>query len=1208
MLKANCVRRDLLTSTSSFILLLVVVLCPTAIIAQVDAGTISGVIKDSSGAVVPGATITLTNSATNLSLKTTTNGVGLYQFSAVRIGTYKLTAEAPGFAKMNQENAKLAIQQNLVVDFTLQPGSVDQVIQVTTAPPQLQTEDASVGNVVEGKSINSLPLNGRNYTFLAQLDAGVTQSQQDSRGLGSSGSFAANGIPANQNNYLLDGIDNNSNLVDFLNGNSYVYRPSVDALSEFKVQTSNFSAEFGRAGGAVLNATIKSGTTQFHGTLWEFFRNDGLDAENYFETAKGRFQQNQFGASIGGPLGGHGNMRTFFFVDYEGTAINQATPYVSTVPTNLERNSGFANMSELLTQGGTQTDLLGRTFPAGTVFDPATTRTITSGQIDSVTGLQAKGNGYAREPFPKVGGQANILPANRLDSNAIKLLNAFPTPTGNTLFNNYASDPLLTDRLHQGDFRLDQSFSSRDQAFARFSRGDDQQHIPGPIATIINGGGFNAGDQTSVSENTVIGWTHIFNPNLINELRLGFVSVDTLRAQAFASQSTAPTDYGIQGVPQAPNNGGLPTYTLTGLVEIGGSPWEPTHEGNNTYQMTENVIKTVGRHTFKGGFEFQHVVLHFYQPAYGRGDFDFNGSYTEVPTFSSGNTGIAQLLLTPIASTAGGPNNVGGADIVRGSNQATPSTVRKYYAGYGQDDFKLSSALTLNLGLRYEYFGHGIFPGGAGLNYIPGLGSTAAQLMMPTNTCNAAKGGSLLSADILTKLAADNIAITCTGNNQLVNSDKADFAPRVGLAYSITPTLVARSAYGFFYGTTVNGDNLVNGINYPFSYSQTFNQTDPGHPVLFPNGSVATFENGLSALTFNPTNVPAAGVGFTGTDLNFRTPYTMEYNLSLQYGFSTHQSATVGYVGTQGRHLQVHESYNTPTQILVPGTNVQANIQFPNFARGFTRNSTEANSHYNALQVTYQHTLNYGLNMMANYTWSQCRTDARDILTGDIGGYRAPQLPGFGLKGDYALCDFDGKSMFHLSGGYELPIGRGKALLNNSSALANDLLGGWDTNFILSLQTGQPFTIPCNISTTASFGCNALVNTSVSLYGSQHNVNQWMNPAAFKNPAVAAANGQSDYSVLGGAPTQLYGPGWKRFDFSLFKQFLITQERYFEFRSEFFNLPNHPNFGNPGFSAPGIASAPGATNFGSNNFGKILGTRDGASDQREIQFALKFYY
>jgi hypothetical protein len=326
---------------SSLIALLTLNTGFTALHAQVDTGSISGTVKDSSGAVIPDAAITLQNANTGQAQHATSNSSGLYQFAALRIGTYSLTVEAKGFATVTQQNATLAIQQNLVVDFTLTPGNVSQQVQVTSAPAQLQTEDASVGGVVEQKTINDLPLNGRNYTFLAQLNAGVTQSQQDSRGLGSSGSFTANGTAANQNNYLLDGIDNNSNLVDFLNGNSYVYKPSVDALSEFKVQTGNFSAEFGRAAGAVLNATSKSGSSKFHGDVWEFFRNDALDANNYFEQQKGRYQQNQFGATLGGPISplNHGSRKTFFFVDYEGTRINQATPYTSSVPTALEQSA-----------------------------------------------------------------------------------------------------------------------------------------------------------------------------------------------------------------------------------------------------------------------------------------------------------------------------------------------------------------------------------------------------------------------------------------------------------------------------------------------------------------------------------------------------------------------------------------------------------------------------------------------------------------------------------------------------------------------------------------------------------------------------------------------------------------------------------------------------------------------------------------------------
>jgi hypothetical protein len=1192
-------------------LFLMLVATPVTLFAQVDTGTISGVVKDQSGAVVPGTTITLLNPATGLTLRTTSNSEGLYQFSALRIGTYRVSAEARGFAKVTQENAALAIQQNLVVDFTLKPGNVTQQITVTTAPPQMQTEDASVGSVVEQQSINDLPLNGRNYTFLAQLDAGVNQNQQDSRGLGSSGSFVANGTAYNQNNYLLDGIDNNSNLVDFLNGNSYVYRPSVDALSEFKVQTSNFSAEFGRAGGAVLNATIKSGTDHFHGAAWEFFRNDGLDTMNYFETSKGRFQQNQFGADIGGPLLGHGSKKTYFFLDYEGLRINQATPYVSSVPTALEQSSGFTNLSELLSQGGTQTDLLGRSFATGTVFDPATTRPATKGAADPVTGIAATGSGYVRDPFPKVNGVANILPQSRVDTNAVSMLKAFPAPTNSSLFSNYVSDPLATDKLNQGDFRVDQTFGDKDQAFARYSLANDQKFNPGPISTIIDGGGFDTGGISDISENLAVSETHIFSPTFVNEARFGFTAVNTLLTPAHAGDLTVPGKYGIQGIPQVPGNGGLPTYTLSGLVEIGGSPWEPSHEGDNTYQMTENLTKTLGRQTLKGGFEFQRVNLHFFQPAYGRGDFDFNGSYTEVPTYTSGNTGIAQLILTPVPTTLpagdGGLNYVGGADTTRGSSQATPSIARKYFAGYGQDDWKISSKLTLNLGLRYEFFGHGAAPGGAAMNFLWPTSGHGAEMLFPKNTCSQAQSGNLLSPSVMAALATDNIAITCTGNNALVQSDKADFAPRVGFAYQLMPKFVMRSAFGLFYGTTVNGDNLVDAINYPFSYTESYNIPDPGHPITYPNGSVATFESGLSAMTFTPTIVPAAGLGFTGTDSNFRTPYTEEYNFTAQYQLSVNQSVSAGYVGTQGRHSQVHLSVNQPTEILVPGTTLQNYVQYPNFARGFTQNTASTNTHYNAMQLIYQHRMNYGLDMMANYTWSQCRTDARDILIGDIGGYRAAALPGFGVRGDYGLCDYDVKNMFHLSGEYELPIGKGKLLLKDSSPLTDAVLGGWKTNFILTMQTGQPFTVGCTISTTADYGCNANVNKSASLYG-QHNIQHWVNSAAFANPAAATSNGQTDFSILGGGPTQAYGPGWNRFDFSLFKMFPVTESKRFEFRSEFFNLPNHPNFGNPGFSAPGIAAAPGALNFQSKNFGQILGTRDGASDQREIQFALKFYY
>ncbi|MGC0776092.1 MAG: carboxypeptidase-like regulatory domain-containing protein, partial [Candidatus Acidiferrum sp.] len=471
-------------------------------------GSISGTVKDASGGVIPGATVTLTNEGTGQSISTTSLSVGEYTFSPVKIGHYSVSAEIKGFQKVKQNNVTVDVQQKVVVDFALPVGKSIETVIVDAAPPALQTQEASVGQVVEAEAINALPLNGRNFTFLAQLSAGVTQGQQDTRGLGASGSFAANGLRPAQNNYLLDGMDNNTNLVDFLNGTAYVVRPPVDAIQEFKVETNDYSAETGRAAGAVLNATIKSGTNQFHGSAWEFIRNDKLDAANFFENAggipKGRYQQNQFGVTIGGPIR---HNKTFFFADYEGTRIRQALTSTNTVPTALERSSGYTNLSELLTQGGTYApDALGRTFPLGQVFDPSTTRGVTCGVADPVTGITAPCTGvpagtqlgFVREPF-----NGNMIPANRLDQNAIKLLNLFPPPTNSNLFNNYAADPVSNNNTDQFDVRVDHSFSDKDNIFGRFSYVDNPSLIPGPFGGIADGGSFSDGIQTSKSLNAV---------------------------------------------------------------------------------------------------------------------------------------------------------------------------------------------------------------------------------------------------------------------------------------------------------------------------------------------------------------------------------------------------------------------------------------------------------------------------------------------------------------------------------------------------------------------------------------------------------------------------------------------------------------------------------------------------------------------------------
>ena len=344
------------------------------VFGQVDQGSITGTVLDATGAVIPGAQVTLLNTDQGISLETKSASAGEYTFSPVRVGHYSITVVAAGFSTTKQENLTVAVGQELQVNVSLQTGGSSETVTISTEPPQLQTDESSVGQVVDEHTIVSLPLNGRNFTFLAQLSAGVNTSQADTRGNAASGAFTANGLQSAQNNYLLDGIDNNSNAADFLNGTNFVILPPVDAIQEFKVQTADFSAELGRSAGAVLNATIKSGTNSIHGAVWEFFRNDKLDAADWFEDnggiKKGELRQNQFGASIGGPII---KDKLFFFGDYEGLRRVQGTVLTGTVPTLTERNSGFTDLSDLVTQqsGNPRTDALGRIIPYGTILDPS---------------------------------------------------------------------------------------------------------------------------------------------------------------------------------------------------------------------------------------------------------------------------------------------------------------------------------------------------------------------------------------------------------------------------------------------------------------------------------------------------------------------------------------------------------------------------------------------------------------------------------------------------------------------------------------------------------------------------------------------------------------------------------------------------------------------------------------------------------------------
>jgi hypothetical protein len=772
------------------------------------------------------------------------------------------------------------------------------------------------------------------------------------------------------------------------------------------------------------------------------------------------------------------------------------------------------------------------------------------------------------------------------------------------LFNNYASDPVVNNDTDQFDVRVDQSISSKDNAFARVSYVNNPDFIPGPFGGIADGGAFFAGYQNTISWNSALSETHQFSPATVNEFRLGYNHLSATRTQPNASKSGIPAQFGIQGVPQGNSNGGLGTIFLTGLNQLGSNDYLPSIELSTTSQISDNLTKTVGRQALKAGFQWQRLGFAILQPVAGRGNWSFSGDYTEVPTTTGGNTGLAQMLLTPIKGTVPGASDyVGGSDNVAASNIANTSMKHEYYSGYFQDDYKATKKLTLNLGVRYEYFGQLLENYGNQSNFILTGANGHSRFLLTQKRCNTP-----LSADFKAAAVTDGIDIVCSSQPGLGESQKANFSPRFGFADQLTSKLVARGGYGLFYGGFENSV-IETYIDFPFQFNLSYPYLVPDHPVTFSNGSIATLETGLTGIPLNPAAVEPGGVSFTGNDYHMKTPNTQGYNLTLQYALTSGDTLQASYVGNTVHHLGSYVNPNSPREMLPPGLNVTNYIPYPDFNTWITYTRFAANSHYSSLQVNYERRVARGLNVLANFTWASCLTNAADVLNQTaLSGYRAPFLPGFGMRKDYGRCDFDINKVVHFSGIYELPFGHDRHFLNTGKVV-NALLGGWDTNWVYTLQDGQPGTVSCTIPTTTGFGCNALKVPGVGLYTGAHTVKHWMNAAAFATPPVATAIGQTDFSPLGGGPSQYRGPGFDRLDFSLFKQLQLTERFRMEFRSEFFNLANHPNFSIPGFSENGFPASPGALNY--NNpagFGTITSTRDGQNDQRETQFALKLYY
>ncbi len=1200
---------------------------------QTAAGGVVGTVTDPSGAVIRDAVITLTNEATNVVQTTRSTSSGTYVFEGVTVGSYTLKADAHGFKTYVLTGIQIHVQSVITADISLQLGSVSQQVTVTSAVSLLQAQDASLGQTVPEVSVNDLPLQGRNWFSLAQISAGAIAP------VGSSPDSAtqlwANGVSQVQVDYRLNGIDDNE---EVFGGVSVA--PVPDAIQEFKLQEGNNSAEFGQFTGSVVNAVVKSGTNQIKGDLWEYLRNEDLNANDYFNKQNGKarqeYRQNQFGGTVGGPVVlpklYHGLNKTFFFFDYQRTNVTQQAAFSAfAVPTNGMRNSNYANLQDLINGNpdgvtgntGTNTDGLGRIFPHGTVLDPATTRAVAAGALDPITGLTNSSSStiYVRDPFyncsasggcnpanyapggPLSGikdftkvpvSNLNIIPTARMDQNSLALLKLLPAPTNTgVLLNNYYTVPPATQYVNQYDLRIDENLSQKDLIWGVFSRSHQNLASYEPFPGIA-GGALNISPiDDEPHYELALNYTHVFSPTLENDLTGGYDHVDHDLTMPTANNPGLPAQYGIQGIPQTPGNGGLPTIDYSGFTSFGGRRYMPTIQTTTGLEFFDNLMKIHGQHEYRTGSELNHIRGNIINPSYSKGEFGFSGMYSDIPNKNSSELGIADMLLAPGAtSVSGGISDLGGLSTYSGSNLEGTRYFADYYAAYFQDNWRVTPTLTLNLGLRWEYSSPYGESNGNQANFQETGGDGAGGIYyIPQKECAAAR-----STAFNALLAGYNIQVDCVSGLRVNKTQFTNFAPRTGIAWRVRSNLVLRAGYGISYGAFATvGYGSTLGTNYPFQFLISNPSLTSQTPDLLPNSQVATLETTFGAINLqDPSTVTGSGLSLFGKQYNYKTPLVQSANLTVQYQFTTRDSIQTGYVGSLGRNQDSYGAQNSPQVILPPGTNQTNYRPFPSFSASPQDVATNAISNYNSLQTVYQHQFKDNLVLLANYTYSKCMASATS--NGElIESYRAQWLPGFGIGRDYILCKNDTTHVVHVSGEYGLPFGRNRQFLSGAGKVTDALVGGWNLNYIYTYQSGQPFTIACPTATSADFGCNANKVAGQNPYAGPHNVNQWLNPSAFAQPPSATTIGQSDFSPLGGKAQQVRGPGFYNLDASLFKNFTTGGETSLQFRLETFNTLNHPQFNNPG-----------QLNFTNlTNFSKITADRNG---YRIGQLAMKFFF
>jgi len=1093
--------------------------------AQGDTARLQGTVSDPSDAAIVGATVTITNTGTGRVATAQTTDLGYYSVPALPSGHYRVEVSQQGFKKTVRE-LDLQVAQVAAADFRLEVGEVTQSVTVEAGSPVINPADSAIGLVVESRQVTELPLNGRNFTQLATLVPGVTRGLPSGQATGAGGnaesfrygdaggaSLAVNGLRPQTNNYILDGIDNNESLI-----NTIVFFPPADAIDEFRVQTSVAPASFGRAGGAVVVTSLKSGTNDWHGSAFWFNRNTNLNARDFFNNGdKPGYNRNQFGGTVGGPVIRN---KLFVFGDYQG--LRRRVPVgteVATVPTDLMRQGDF---SELLAGAG----------PVGNPTGLGTPIVI----LDPTTGTQ----------FMGTGAQPNVIPANRINSVGLAYLNAFPEPNCDasidvrchSIYQNYRNTRKVNETWNDFDIRVDFSINSNNSIFGRFSRGRADQTNTTRLSTLPSG--FGSGTNFNHPWGSSIGLTTTISPTLVNELRVGFVRT-TYGYQAPFNNEDICTQLGIVN---------CNTPLLGGIALIGGFNNQLEYTGDfgtylvpqTGYNYNDTLTWTKSKHTIKVGANIIRRQLNLFRPLAGKGFFFLSGNGTQGNHTDTGYE-VSDLL-------------AGFVDTYSHGTSTGMVGTRSWENGlFVQDDWRITPKLTLNLGLRYDI-----------LTWPVEVQDRQANFDIATDALLLA--GQDGNSRALVKGDYNNFGPRVGFAYQLTGDGKTVLRGGYGLFYFLDRGGISNQ---LAQNPPFAGQNQV---SYSNGFRITLSGSLPCQPTCTQAELVATNATGpLPTGDFtdldltNPTNVSVVSVLSDN-----RTPFVSQWNLQVQRQLGNNSSVSLAYVGTHGNHLT--RNYNANQQLYgqsSDGTNPDRSL-YPQLG-SITVQDNRGSSIYNSLQAQYERRFTNGFQFLGAFTWSK----AIDDSCGDADAC-APQLyTDYALE--RGLSSIDQNYTMVLSSLYELPFGRGKRWGHDWSRALDLIGGGWQINGIYSLQAGLPFSVTVDGNPGGNPGTTRA--DRVGPVGvNPGDINNYIDGAGFAVPAATTyPDGSVTFDAPGTSGRNiLRGPGSSNIDLAIFKNFSITEKLKAQFRAQAYNLTNTPHFANPNadFSHPAF---PGG-NFG----------------------------